>query len=96
MKKKLLYISIFIFIILFQYEFENFLKIKLNRIDVSIIIPIFNSEQFLSQCLNSLITQSIKRIEILCIDDGSTDNSSKILNSFKNHDYRLSIYNKLN
>ena len=42
MKKKLLYISIFIFIILFQYEFENFLKIKLNRIDVSIIIPIFN------------------------------------------------------
>lgn len=96
MEKKLIFIYIFLFIILFPSKLENILKNKLNIIDISIIIPIFNSELFLSQCLNSIITQSLKRIEIICINDGSKDNSYKILNNFKNLDNRLKIINQKN
>ena len=55
-----------------------------------------NSEIYLSQCLNSIITQSLKRIEIICIDDGSTDNSFRILNNFRNLDFRLKIIKQKN
>ena len=49
---------------------------------VSIIVPIYNVEEYLSKCLNSLINQTLKDIEIICINDGSTDNSNKILDEF--------------
>lgn len=49
---------------------------------VSIIIPIYNSERFLSESLKSALNQTYKNIEIICIDDGSTDSSIKILNQF--------------
>lgn len=45
---------------------------------VSIIIPIYNVEKYLSQCLESIANQTLKDIEIICIDDGSTDNSLNI------------------
>ena len=45
---------------------------------VSIIVPIYNSEQFLKKCIDSLINQTYGEIEILLIDDGSTDKSSEI------------------
>ena len=48
-------------------------------IDVSIIVPIFNKERFLKDCLDSLINQTYKNIEIICINDGSTDHSLDIL-----------------
>jgi len=52
---------------------------------VSIIIPIYNSEKFLNDSLNSVINQTYKNIEIICIDDGSTDNSLKVLNKFSSN-----------
>ena len=42
---------------------------------VSVIVPVYNTEKYLEKCLNSLINQTIKEIEILVVNDGSTDNS---------------------
>ena len=49
---------------------------------VSIIIPIFNGEKFLKRCIDSLVSQTLKEIEIIFVNDGSTDNSEKIIKSY--------------
>ena len=51
-------------------------------IDVSIIVPVYNAEQYLSTCLDSLVNQTKQEIEIIAINDGSTDNSQKILDAY--------------
>ncbi|MDC0193592.1 glycosyltransferase [Candidatus Nitrosopelagicus sp.] len=51
---------------------------------VSIVIPVYNSERYLEKCINSIISQSYKNIEIIAIDDGSTDSSLKILKKYSN------------
>ena len=48
---------------------------------VSVIIPVYNSEKYIYECLNSVINQTYKNLEIICIDDSSTDNSVKIIKS---------------
>lgn len=63
---------------------------------VSIIVPVYNVEQYLEKCLNSIILQSLKDIEIICIDDGSTDGSAKILDSFSIKDNRVKVIHKMN
>ena len=67
-----------------------------SMVFVSIIIPIFNSEKYLTRCLNSLINQSLKEIEIICINDGSTDKSLSILEDFAKKDERIVILNQEN
>ena len=67
-----------------------------TKIDISIIIPIFNSEKYLFSCLKSITEQSLKNIEIICIDDGSFDNSSQILREFQKIDNRLIIIKQKN
>lgn len=62
---------------------------------VSIIIPIYNAENYLNQCLNSLKKQTYKNIEVIMINDGSKDNSEKICKSFLN-DERFKLFNKKN
>jgi len=63
---------------------------------VSIIVPIFNSEQFLFKCVNSLINQTYKRIEIVLIDDGSTDKSASICDKFREDYPNIFVYHKAN
>ena len=63
---------------------------------ISIIIPVFNVEKYLYQCLNSVCNQSFKDIEIICVNDGSTDNSLNILNDFKEKDSRIQIISQEN
>lgn len=58
---------------------------------VSIVLPVYNSCQFLEDCLNSLREQTYKNIEIICIDDGSTDDSLSILNKYKSLDNRIIV-----
>lgn len=61
---------------------------------VSIIIPIYNSQAFLDACLNSIINQTYKNLEILCVNDGSTDKSLEIINCFAKKDNRIKIIDK--
>ncbi|MDR0723948.1 MAG: glycosyltransferase [Endomicrobium sp.] len=63
----------------------------LNMPKISIIIPIYNVEKYIKQCLESIISQSLKDIEILCIDDCGTDSSIKIVESFAKKDSRIKI-----
>jgi len=63
----------------------------MNKIKVSVIIPVYNTEKFLEQCLNSIVNQTLKDIEIIIINDGSTDSSSDIINKFKQK-YKNIIY----
>ena len=64
--------------------------------NISIIIPIFNDAKYLPFCLNSIIYQSLKNIEIICINDGSTDESLKIIKEFQKIDNRIIIINQNN
>lgn len=66
------------------------------RPKVSIIVPVYNAEKFLAECLNSLIYQTLKEIEIICIDDGSTDESLEILQKYVRQDDRLQIIHQEN
>ena len=63
---------------------------------ISILIPIFNVEKYLKECLDSIILQTLKDIEIICINDGSTDQSLSIIQSFMNKDSRIKLINKSN
>ena len=61
---------------------------------ISIIIPVYNVENYLVQCLESVINQSYKDIEIICVNDCSTDNSLDILKKYSNSDERITIVDK--
>jgi glycosyltransferase involved in cell wall biosynthesis len=62
----------------------------------SIIIPVYNVEKYLAECLESVIQQTFKDIEIICVNDGSTDNSLEILTEFAQKDTRIKLINKEN
>lgn len=65
-------------------------------IEVSIIIPVYNVEKYLSKCLDSIINQSFKNFELLLIDDGSSDNSGKICDEYAMNDKRIKVIHKKN
>lgn len=65
-------------------------------VKVSVLVPIYNVEKYLSQCLESLIHQTLSDIEIICVDDGSTDRSSQILDEYAQRDHRIKAYHKQN
>lgn len=68
----------------------------MKKIKISVIIPIYNVEQYLSQCLDSIINQTYTNLEIILINDGSTDNSEKICNQYKLLDPRIIVIHKTN
>ena len=76
--------------------FLNIKKFNKTHPKISIIMPIFNSENFIEECLNSLLKQTFKNFEIICINDGSTDNTLKILYEFEKKDERIYIINQNN
>ncbi|MGL5173046.1 MAG: glycosyltransferase family 2 protein, partial [Olsenella sp.] len=63
---------------------------------VTVLVPIYNVEKYLGQCLESARTQTLENIEIICINDGSTDGSVDIIKSFINRDNRFRIIDKPN
>ncbi|MFI3330568.1 MAG: glycosyltransferase [Rikenellaceae bacterium] len=63
---------------------------------ISIIIPVYNGEKFLSTCLDSLLAQSLKDIEIICVNDGSKDNSLKVLQEYERKDSRVRAIDQQN
>lgn len=65
-------------------------------VKVSVIIPVYNVEQYLKECLDSVINQTLKDIEIICINDGSTDGSLKILEKYESLDDRIVVFSQEN
>ncbi|MBE7703832.1 MAG: glycosyltransferase [Cyanobacteria bacterium SIG28] len=63
---------------------------------VSIIVPTYNVEQYLVECMESIINQTLQDIEIICVDDGATDNSGKILDDYAEKDSRIKVIHKQN
>ena len=63
---------------------------------ISVIVPVFNEEEYVAQCLDSVINQSFKDIEIICVDDGSSDGSLDILRDYEEKDYRIRIITQEN
>ena len=63
---------------------------------VSVIVPVYNVENYLKRCVDSLIRQSLAGIEILLIDDGSTDRSGELCDELAGTDLRISVYHKEN
>lgn len=63
---------------------------------ISIIIPCYNVEKYLPKCLDSVINQTYKNIEIICVNDGSTDNTLDVLDNYKDRDDRFVIVNQNN
>ncbi|MDJ8944478.1 glycosyltransferase family 2 protein [Clostridium perfringens] len=68
----------------------------MNKPKVSAIVPVYNVEKYLHRCVNSLINQTLRDIEIILVDDGSPDNSPKICDEYKNKDIRIKVIHKEN
>ena len=65
-------------------------------VEVSVIMPVFNAEEYLEESINCILNQTLTDLELICVDDGSTDNSLKILNEFKDSDIRIQVYHQEN
>ena len=66
------------------------------NLKISVIVPVYNVEKYLSECLDSIVNQTLKDIEIICVNDGSTDNSLSILKEYASIDERIKIIDKEN
>ena len=67
-----------------------------NTIKISVIVPIYNVSNYLEECLKSISSQTLKEIEVILINDGSTDNSKYICEEFLKKDKRFKLYNQEN
>lgn len=65
-------------------------------VEISVILPVYNSERYLRECLDSILNQTFKDIEILCIDDGSSDGSLDILKDYEKTDDRIIVISQEN
>lgn len=75
---------------------QNTVKEKILNPKVSVIVPVYNTEKYLSKCLASLIQQTLKEIEIIIVNDGSTDNSLSVILEFQKIDARIKVINQEN
>ena len=68
----------------------------MKSVSVSVIVPVYNAERFLRECLDSLVGQTLREMEIICVDDGSTDGSLNILEEYEKMDERVVVISKEN
>ena len=69
---------------------------SINDPKISVVIPVYNAQNFMEESINSILNQSLKEIELICVNDGSTDNSLDMLNKFREKDARVKIIDKEN
>lgn len=75
---------------------NNKLDSEKGNIKISVIIPVYNVEPYIKRCLDSIITQTYKNLEIILVDDGSTDKSGKICDEYASIDSRIKVIHKKN
>ena len=63
---------------------------------ISIVVPVYNNEKHISRCIESILNQTHKNIELICVDDGSTDGSGKLLDNYAKNDNRIKVIHKEN
>ncbi|MDR1958196.1 MAG: glycosyltransferase [Planctomycetaceae bacterium] len=63
---------------------------------ISVVVPVYNVEKYLRECLDSIVNQTLRELQIICVNDGSPDNSLAILNEYAAKDERIMIINKKN
>lgn len=68
----------------------------MKEIKISVIVPVYNTEKYLEKCIDSILNQSLRDFELICVDDGSTDNSSAILEYYSDKDERVQIVHQEN
>ena len=83
------------FIVQNDYIIHNKAATMISPI-ISIIVPVYNVEKYLPRCLDSIVTQTLRDIEIICVNDGTKDNSVSILNEYAAKDNRIKIIHKKN
>lgn len=79
-----------------MFKEENFVMSFNNKFKLSIIVPVYNATKYLNRCINSLVNQSIENIEIILVDDGSTDDSLSICREWALKDNRIVIVEQEN
>ena len=67
-----------------------------NELLISVVVPVYNVEKYLGRCVDSIINQTYANLEIILVDDGSTDNSGKICDDYLNKDNRIHVIHKVN
>lgn len=79
---------------------RKFRVVKQANIDsepkVTVIIPAYNAQNYVGECIESIASQSLKEVEIICIDDGSSDDTLKVLKEYANKDNRITVATQLN
>ena len=67
-----------------------------NKYKISIVVPVYNNEEYLEHCVDTLINQSYRNLEIILVDDGSTDNSGNLCDEYEAGDHRVKVVHKEN
>ena len=75
---------------------ERIEVLVMHNTKVSIIVPVYNTAQYLHKCLDGLVNQTYQNIEIVCVNDGSTDDSLNILREYESKDGRIVIIDREN
>lgn len=83
-------------IIFMIFTFSFFSVFANDRPKVSIVMPVYGVEKWLRECMDSLVNQTLKEIEIICVDDGSPDNCGKILDEYAEKDSRVKVIHQKN
>ena len=92
-KTKCCLLAFFLFILFPCVCFAEISNQEHPQAKVSVIIPVYNTASYLKRCLDSAINQTLKDIEIICVNDGSTDNSLEILQEYQKKDNRIILIN---
>lgn len=79
-----------------KIDIEKRRKHSMKEIKVSVVVPVYNVDEFLDDTLSYITAQTLKDIEIICVDDGSTDNSCKIIESWMEKDSRIQLVKQEN
>ena len=79
-----------------EAKFEALPDVYKRQIKVSVVVPVYNVDEFLDNTLSDITGQTLREIEIICVDDGSTDNSCKIIEEWMEKDSRIQLIRQKN